>query len=542
MNLDSVHGNILSCLLFCPLVGALIVALLPQRVAREGAFCVAFINFVLSLHLWFYWNRVPDGANGFKFEQNVPWIPQFGLSYHLGVDGLSLFLILLTTFLTPLAILASWNSISQRVQSFMVCMLVLEAMVLGVFCALDVLLYYIFWEAVLIPSFILILGWGGARRAYAATKFFLFTLLGGLTMWLAMLYVYLARDTQSFDYVAFQTAARSIDSQSPNLALALFGAFALAFAIKVPLFPFHSWQPDTYDEAPLSVTVLLAAVLTKMGTYGFARFAIPMFPNAAQAAAPLMVTLALISIVYGALIAVRQTNLKRLLAYSSLSHLGLIVLGLFAALMIPDGGTTAAMQQSHQLAFSGAVLQMLSHGLSTAALFFLLNVLFDRRSATATDWSQTTSWGGLAAPMPRYTVLFWVALFSSIGLPGLSGFVGEYLILQGSMAANFWIALVATSSVIWGAIYMLRMFRRVMYGETTREEHRTLADVRPREYVVAALVLAVSVWIGVAPQSFLNIIGPRAAQVADSSRAALNHLPQSQAQLAQSNNSSIAAP
>lgn len=512
--MNELHQQILSILLFCPFVGAIVTALMPRQIAREFGLAVAGVNFLFSLHLWRYWSQVADGAAGFKFEQSVPWLPQFGLTYHLGVDGLSVFLVLLTTFLTPLAMLGAWN-VAKRTKEFMVCLLLLEAALIGVFCALDVLLFYMFYEGVLIPAFILILGWGGARRNYAAIKFFLYTLVGGLLMWVGILYVYLPGKSSSFDYPQFKAAANALDAADPNgIGTLLFGAFALAFAIKTPLFPLHSWQPDAYDEAPTPAAVMLAGVMTKMGTYGFVRFALPFFPNAATAAAPLFVGLSLAAIVYGALVAVRQTNLKRLIAYSSLSHLGFIVLGIFAALLIrPNSGSTFGpngdvVSQSANIAISGATIQMVSHGLSTGALFLLLAFLFERRAT-----SEMRDFGGLAAPMPRYTVLFWVALFSSIGLPGLSGFVGEYLILQGSMAANFWYALIAATGVIWGAVYMLRMFRRVAFGEVS-ETNRTLPDVNTREWVAVGLVLAASLWIGVAPQGFLNIINPDANKVA----------------------------
>jgi NADH-quinone oxidoreductase subunit M len=477
-----------------PLVGALLVSLLPRRVSREGAFVVTAINFVLSLHLVAHWNEALNTTTRFRFVEQTPWLPQFGISYHLGVDGISVLLVLLTTFLTPLVILASWG-VAQRTKEYVVCLLLLEAAVVGVFCSLDLILFYVFFEAVLIPTLLLIGIWGGMRRSYAAVKFFVYTLSGSILMWVAMLYIYFKQDasTRSFDYEAFGNAARALEANNPA-AVWLFGAFALAFAIKTPLFPFHTWLPDAYSEAPAGGTVMMASLLSKMGIYGFLRFAIPFFPETARTFAPLFIVLSIIGIIYGAFVAICQTDIKRIVAYSSVSHLGLIVLGVFAAL---------GAQKYSEVAVTGATLQMVNHGLSTGALFLLLGILMER-----VPDREMNAFGGMAAVMPRFTVLFWVALFASIGLPGLNGFVGEYLILQGVMAVNFWYAFLAATAVITGAIYMLRLFRNTMYGELAHPENAGVPDIRAVEYVAVAAVLAVVVWIGVRPQPFLNFIQP----------------------------------
>ena len=498
--MDFFNHSVLSSLIFCPLLGALLVSLLPRKVAREGALVVAAINLVFALHLVFHWSDAASATSKFRFEEMSSWLPQLGVSYHLGVDGISVGLVLLTAFLTPLVVLSSWK-VAQRTKEFMVCMLLLESAAIGVFCALDVILFYIFFEAVLVPSLLLIGIWGGARRAYASIKFFVYTMAGSVLMWVAMLYIYFSQtsSTRSFDFAAFRDAARTLDSTS-NAAIWLFGAFVLAFGIKAALFPLHTWLPDAYSEAPTGGVVMLAAVLSKMGIYGFLRFVIPFFPGSAQEFAPLMMFLAVIGIIYGAFVAISQTDIKRVIAYSSVSHLALIVLGIFAAL---NAGKYA------DLAMSGATVQMISHGLSTAALFLLLGVLLDR-----VPNREMGAFGGLASVMPRFTVLLWIALFASIGLPGLSGFVGEYLIFQGVMASGFWIAALATTTVVLGAIYMLRMFRNTMFGEIQNSENAALPDIQWWESASIMAILAVIIWVGVAPQGLLDMIGTDAKNVA----------------------------
>lgn len=502
MNGLSIDQLILSALIFCPLVGALLIALLPGKVAREGALCVALINFVFSLHLWANWQNAISEA-GYRFEQKLAWAPQLGMTFHLGVDGISLWLVILTTFITPLALLLGWNEITSRAKSFVICLLILESAAVGVFCALDVILFYVFYEAVLIPTYLLIVGWGGVLRSQAAIKFFLYTMFGSVFMWIALMYLYFqqALETRSFDIAAMMTAAQNLDTNTQNIALWLFAAFAIAFAIKVPLFPLHTWQPRAYEQSPTAATIMLGAILSKMGVYGFIRFAIPFFPKAATIAAPIMIILAIIGIIYGAFVAIRQTDIKRTFAYSSISHLGVIMLGVFVSLLSAENG---------QIALSGATIQMIAHGVSTAALFGIAGILWQRRSTLALD-----QFGGIAASMPRFTVLFWTAMFTSIGLPGLCNFVGEFLILQGAMSANFVYAALAATGVILGAVYMLRLFRNVMYGEITLDENRNLRDAGKRETFALAILLLAAIWIGVAPQTILDTINPETQKITE---------------------------
>lgn len=504
--MPDLNSLILSSLIFCPLVGAILVGLLPRRVAREGALTVALINFIFSLYLVMQWNFT---AGGYQFEKSQPWLPQFGISFHLGVDGLSVLLVLLTTLLTPLAILASWNSVTKHVKTFFVCLLLLESALCGVFTALDVILFYVFYEAVLVPMYLLIGIWGGAARFYAAIKYFLANFFGSVLMWLAMFYVYFHQQgtRPSFDYADFIKSAQSLDGSVA--AMWLFGGFAIAFAIKSALFPLHTPAPDAYGEAPTAGSIFLSGVLAKMGTYGFLRFALPAFPETSQLFAPTMIMLGLIAVIYASMVAVMQRDFKRTIAYSSISHIGLIVAGIFAALL---AGESAGVNFA-QVAISGATLQMFSHGITTAALFVLLGILHERRGTTV-----ISHFGGLAKPMPRFAVLFWIALFASIGLPGLSGFIGEYLLLQGLMSAKLLYAALGASGVVLGAVYMLKLSRNLLFGEITDEANRALPDVNKRETFVVAVLLLVSLWVGVAPQGFLNFINPDAAKVAQSVR------------------------
>ncbi len=496
---EQINPYILSILILFPVLGVLAVVSLPHRVARMGALAVAGLNFIFSLHLVAMWNStIADG--GYKYSLSLPWVPQMGLSLHLGVDGLGAALVVLTAFITPIALLFGWNEIQTRLKSYLVCILLLEAAAIGVFSALDVILFYVFFEAVLIPAYILIVGWGGEKRGAAAIKLFGYTMFGSVFFWIAMLYLYFQQTgTRSFDIAAMMNvASQTVDQGSPNIALWCFAAFAIAFAIKTPLFPFHTWQPAAYEQSPTGATIMLAAILSKMGTFGFVRFAVPFFPNASTVAAPTVIALALASVVYGAFVAMRQTEIKRVFAYSSLSHLGFVVLGIFAAKLANENGAIAT---------TGANIQMLAHGISTAALFGVAGMLWQRRGTLVVD-----QFGGLAGVMPRFTSLFWIALFASVGLPGLCNFVGEYLILQGTIAANFWYAAIAATGVIWGAIYMLKMFREVMFGEVTVEANRSLPDATKRETFALAVLIAAAVWIGIAPQPVLQAVSPSIEQ------------------------------
>ena len=472
--------NIASIVTYLPAAAAAALLVFPKRLERAikaFAFLASLATFLLSLDLLY---RFDSNNGGMQFVESITWFQAQGyhVSHHLGVDGISLFLILLTTLLTPLAILSSWHSVERGIKGYMICLLVLETGIVGVFCSLDLVLFYVFWEVMLIPMYFLIGVWGAERRIYAAVKFILYTIAGSLLMLLAILYLFLANGGSSFDLIEI---SRNLASGALRLTAReefwLFMAFLLAFAIKVPLFPFHTWLPDAHVEAPTAGSVILAGVLLKMGTYGLLRFCLPLFPSVALSVAPLLSLLALIGIVYGALVAMVQPDLKKLVAYSSVSHMGLVVLGIFAF-------TGEALE--------GATLQMLNHGLSTGALFLLVGMIYERRHTRL-----ISEFGGLAHVAPVLAACFLVVTLSSIGLPGLNGFVGEILVLAGTFLNSRIRAAVAASGMILGAVYMLWMYQRVFLGKLTNPANVAMKDLGTREKLILIPVLGLMLWIGV---------------------------------------------
>jgi NADH-quinone oxidoreductase subunit M len=461
---------ILTIIVFLPTVGALALLLLRRddhEWIRRLAFATAVAEFGISLLLL----RGFDAATpGYQFVELRAWIEQPAIAYHLGMDGLSLWLVLLATLLTPMAMLASWNSIQSNVREFFIMLLVLETGMVGVFLALDLFLFFVFWEVMLVPMYFLIGVWGHERRIYAAVKFVLYTMAGSVLMLVAILWLY--NLTGTFNLVEIQAVLQSGALQVPFTSERwLFLAFFVAFAIKVPLFPAHTWLPDAHVEAPTAGSVILAGVLLKMGTYGMLRFCLPLFPAASREFAPYIGALAVVGIIYGALVAMVQPDFKKLVAYSSVSHLGMVVLGIFAF---------------NQLGMQGAIYQMLNHGVSTGGLFLVAGMLYDRRHTHL-----IAEFGGLATPMPRLSALFLFVCLSSIGLPLLNGFVGEFLILNGTWLANGWWAGAAASAVILSAVYLLWAYQRLMFGEITVEKNRALPDLslRERSLLVATAVL-----------------------------------------------------
>jgi len=486
---------ILSWVCYLPLAGALLVAfgLKKENGARirKVATGVLFLDFLLSLPLWFAYQ--PDG-DLFQFRENVRWIESIGARYQFGIDGIALLLVLLTTFLGVLAALSSWSAIATREKEFYVCLLLLQTGMLGVFMALDFVLFYVFWEVMLVPMYFLIGIWGGERRLYAAIKFFLYTLVGSVVMLLGILALYFYNSTgllgipglenpASFSIEQFHKIAPSIPA---GLQLWIFLAFFLGFAIKVPMVPFHTWLPDAHVEAPTAGSVILAGVLLKMGTYGFVRFSLPILPQASWLLLPWMVGLAIVGILYGALVAMAQRDVKKLVAYSSVSHLGFVMLGLFAL---------------NGPGISGGVLQMINHGLSTGALFLLVGVIYERRHTR-----EISEYGGLAAITPKLATIFLIITLASIGVPTLNGFIGEFTILVGAFNRVWWWGALAAIGIVLGAAYMLWMYQRVFFGPVTRKENETLKDLNGRELLYLVPLVLLCFWIGLYPRPFFRAI------------------------------------
>ena len=478
-------NHYLSLILFEPLVGALVLLLVDKRnenAIRWIANVVAVVGFVISIPLWFVYN--PSSAD-FQLIERAPWIPSIGAEYFLGVDGLSVLLILLTTMMGFIAVLSSWTAITERVKEYYIFLLILQTGMLGAFMSLDFLLFFLFWEVMLVPMYFLIGIWGSSNRLYSAIKFFLYTLVGSVVMLLGILALYFYHHSvtgvYTFDVTQYQKLAVPYDLQ-----WWIFLAFFLGFAIKVPMFPFHTWLPDAHTDAPTAGSVILAAVLLKMGTYGFLRFSLPILPDASRHFVPMIVVLSIIGIVYGALVALAQKDWKRLVAYSSVSHMAMVMLGMFA--LNPVGIT-------------GSIVQQLNHGISTGALFLIVGIVYERRHTR-----DISEYGGLSKVMPVYAAIFLVMTMSSIGLPALNGFIGEFLILQGVFVASKVWALFAGSGVVLGAAYMLYLYQRTMFGKVENPKNERLLDLDHREFATFAPLLVLAVWIGLYPTPVLRMI------------------------------------
>ncbi len=456
-----------------------------------AALWTTLATFVVSLFLWF---RFDPGTADFQFVEHVEWLPEFNIAYRMGIDGISLFFVLLSTFLTPICILSSWTAVQVRVKEYMIAFLALETLMVGMFCALDLVVFYVFFEGVLIPMFLIIGVWGGARRIYAAFKFFLFTLLGSVLMLLALLAVYLEVGSTSI----VQTLAYSF---APDLQIWLWLAFFASFAVKIPMWPVHTWLPDAHVEAPTAGSVILAGVLLKMGGYGFIRFSLPMFPEASEFFTPLVFALSCVAVIYTSLVALAQEDMKKLIAYSSVAHMGFVTIGIF----------TATNQ-----GIAGAIFQMLSHGIVSAALFLCVGVVYDRLHTR-----EIARYGGLVHRMPAYAAVFMVFTLASVGLPGTSGFVGEFLVLLGAFEVNTWVCFLAATGVILGAAYMLFLYRRVIFGKLERAELQAMLDLNPREIAVFAPLVVLVLWMGIYPSSFLDPIQMSVQNLVDQHQAAM---------------------
>ena len=494
---------ILSLITFLPVVGVILLLFVGRervRVIRNLTFLFSLGSFAASLLLPLYYDRSTAAV---QFVERLHWIPTIGVTYFFGLDGISLWLVMLTTFLSPIAVLCSYESIKHRTKEFYIFLLILETGMLGVFVALDFFLFYVFWEVMLVPMYFLIGVWGSDRRLYSAIKFFLYTLFGSVIMLLGILAVYFYAGGQTgrytFDVLQLMRVAYPNAPVINFLGVALsfqdlvWLAFALSFAIKVPMFPFHTWLPDAHTDAPTAGSVILAGVLLKMGAYGFLRFNLPMFPEASQHFVPLIFVLSIIAIIYGAMVCMVQPDMKRLIAYSSVSHMGFVMLGMFA--FNPQG-------------VQGSLLQMINHGLSTGGLFLVVGLIYDRRHTRL-----ISELGGISRPMPVFATLFAIIMFASMGLPGLNGFIGEFLILLGAFQVRWWWGAFAVTGIILGAAYMLWLYQRTMFGEVTKEENKSLPDLDAREMATLLPIIAFCFWIGLYPAPFLKAMEASVANV-----------------------------
>jgi NADH-quinone oxidoreductase subunit M len=492
---------LLSLVAFLPIVGVALILVLrgeEQAVARNARWIALWTSLVVLALSIVIWVDFDPRRAGFQFVEEAMWFPGLHIAYHLGIDGISLFFVLLTTFLTPVCVISSWTSIRTRVKEYMIAFLVLETILVGVFCALDFIMFYMFFEGVLIPMFLIIGVWGGARRVYAAYKFFLYTLLGSVLMLLAILAIYIQTGTTDIPTALAYNFP-------PGMQTWLWLAFFASFAVKVPMWPVHTWLPDAHVEAPTAGSVILAGVLLKMGGYGFIRFSLPMLPDASAMFTPLMYTLSVVAIVYTSLVALAQVDMKKLIAYSSVAHMGFVTIGIFT-------GTPEGLQ--------GAMFQMLSHGIVAAALFLCVGVVYDRLHTR-----EIARYGGLVHNMPRYAFVFMVFMLASVGLPGTSGFVGEFLSLLGAFKINTWVATLATSGIILSVVYMLYLYRRVIFGTITREDVRAMLDLNWREVLVFAPMVAIVIWMGIYPSSFLHPMQPAITRIVHHIEAARHVTP-----------------
>lgn len=488
----------LSLIILLPLIFAFVVCALPKNWVRPASLVMALVEFAASLLLLGQFDKTTAAL---QFVERIPWIPELGISYFVGIDGISLWLVILTTFLTPIVVLGSWTSITTREKTFHAALFILQTSMIGSFLAMDAVLFYVFFELSLVPMYLMIGMWGGARKVYATMKFFIYTMVGSLMMLLAIIYLmFAARDTlnvMTADLLTiYQLKIPFVAGDLLNPQTLLFFAFSLAFAIKVPMFPFHTWLPDAHVEAPTPGSVLLAGVMLKMGSYGFMRFVIPLFPEASEHFAWVFLFLGVIGIVYGALVAMVQPDIKKLVAYSSVSHMGYVMIGLFAL---------------NTYGMAGSLYQMLNHGVSTGALFFLVGMIYERTHSRDID-----KYGGLAKALPIYTIIFIIVTMSSIAVPMTNGFIGEFLILMGTFAAHPGFAAVAVSGVVLGAVYMLWMVKRVFFGEAgelVKDAEHPLHDLSARELTVMAPLVVLIFWMGVFPNHFL-----------DWSKASIQHL------------------
>ena len=498
MNAGNILGfPLLSLITWLPMVGVAIILSIRgdektvASNARWTALWTSLIVLLISLIIWIKFDR---SEAGFQFVENVTWLPEYKVGYKMGIDGISVLFVLLSTVLTPICILASWESIQTKVREFMIAFLILETMMVGMFCALDFVVFYMFFEAVLIPMYLIIGVWGGPRRVYAAVKFFLFTLTGSVLMLLALLAMWLQAGTTDIPTL--------MHTQFPaGMQTWLFLAFFASFAVKVPMWPVHTWLPDAHVEAPTAGSVILAGVLLKMGAYGFIRFSIPMLPLASEHFAPFIYTLSVVAVIYTSLVALAQEDMKKLIAYSSVAHMGVVTIGLFTF---------------NEQGIQGGLFMMLSHGIVSAALFLIVGVVYDRIHSR-----EIARYGGLADRMPGYAFAFMLFAMASVGLPGTAGFVGEFLVILGALQVNFWLAMLGGAGMILGAAYTLYLYRRVIFGTITRDDLRAILDLSPREWAVFAPLIILTMWMGIYPSSFTGFWDASVAAMVKQHTAAL---------------------